>query len=66
LNYLRLDRTLDPDHWGWEQRSRVRRERLISLLTQVVARELSALTGANCRPSMTKAIYPSATPSNIS
>jgi len=43
LNYLRLDRTLDPDHWGWEQRSRVRRERLISLLTQVVARELSAL-----------------------
>lgn len=43
LNYLRLDRTLDPDHWGWEQRSRVRRERLVSLLTQVVARELSAL-----------------------
>jgi len=44
LNYLRLDRTLDPDHWSWEQRSRIRRERLISRLTQVVARELSALS----------------------
>ncbi|WP_165741735.1 toll/interleukin-1 receptor domain-containing protein [Candidatus Thiosymbion oneisti] len=50
LNYLRLDRTLDPDHWGWEQRSRVRRERLISLLTQVVARELSALSEPGALP----------------
>lgn len=40
LNYLRLDRAVDPDTWGWEQRSRIRKERLISLLTQVVAREL--------------------------
>lgn len=43
LNYLRLERAVDPADWSWERRTRVRRERLISLLTQVVARELLGL-----------------------
>jgi len=47
LNFLRLDRAVDPDTWGWEERSHVRRERLVSLLTQVIARELLALAGAD-------------------
>lgn len=43
LNFLRLQRAVDPANWSWEQRSRIRRERLLSLLTQVVARELLGL-----------------------
>ena len=44
LNYLRLERALDPADWSWERRARIRRERLLSLLTQVIARELLSLT----------------------
>lgn len=43
LNFLRLQRAVDPANWSWQQRARVRRERLISLLTQVIARELLGL-----------------------
>jgi hypothetical protein len=43
LNYLRLERAVDPADWSWERRTRVRRERLVSLLTQVIARELLGL-----------------------
>lgn len=50
LNYLRLDRAVDPDTWSWEKRSLIRRERLISLLTQVVARELLALANGGGKP----------------
>lgn len=45
LNFLRLDRATDPSSWSWEERTRTRRERLLSLLTQVVARELSWWSG---------------------
>jgi hypothetical protein len=50
LNYLRLDRAVDPDSWSWEKRSRIRRERLVSLLTQVVTRELLALADRGGTP----------------
>ena len=52
LNYLRLDRAVDSGSWSWEQRTRVRRERLLSLLAQVVARELP---GWNMRAGRTEA-----------
>jgi hypothetical protein len=51
LNFLRLDRVLDPADWSWERRTRTRRERLLSLLTQVVARELLPVAAELLEPS---------------
>lgn len=55
LNFLRLDRVTDPDSWTREQRLEVRRQRLLSLLTQVVGRLLTgfqeaAATGQTSHP----------------
>jgi hypothetical protein len=40
LNFLRLDRVNDPRDWSEEHRLQVRRQRLLSLLTQVCCRLL--------------------------
>lgn len=40
LNFLRIDRANDPKNWSEEQRLEVRRQRLLSLLTQVCCRLL--------------------------
>ena len=44
LNFIRLDRSSDPDHWRRSERLAARRERLLSLLTQACCRLLTSLT----------------------
>lgn len=54
LNFLRLDRVMDPDSWTPDQRLQVRRQRLLSLLTQVVGRLLTGIqeSAASGQPSL--------------
>ena len=41
LNFIRLDRSSDPDYWQRSERLTARRERLLSLLTQACCRLLT-------------------------